>query len=108
MIDIKGNDIAISQGDTFDVVFALNGYEIKKGDKVIFSVKKTTFSEKCLIRKEFSGFDGVEGVQIRITADDMQKLEPGEYVYDLLVISGEVRTTLNFPAKLEVRRVAHD
>lgn len=108
MIEIKGNDIAISQGDTFDVVFALNGYEITKNDTVIFSVKKTTYSEECLIRKEFTGFDGGEGVQIRIAASDMLNLEPGSYVYDLLVIAGDVRTTLNFPAKLEIRRVAHD
>ena len=108
MIEIKGNDIAVSQGDTFDVVFALNGYEITKEDIVIFSVKKTTYSEKCLIRKEFTGFDGGEGVQIRISSADMLKLEPGTYVYDLLVVSGDVRTTLNFPAKLEIRRVAHD
>lgn len=108
MIDIRENDIEISHGDTFDVIFQLKGYQIAKEDTVVFSVKKTTYHAETVLRKEFTNFDGGETVRVTITAADMAALEPGEYVYDLLIKSGDTRTTLNFPAKLIVRRVAHD
>lgn len=108
MIDIQNHDIMISQGDTFAVVFALNGFKIVPTDVVTFSVKRTEFSDKCLMKKTFQDYDGGETIELKISAAEMAVLEPGEYVYDLMIVSGDTKTTLNFPAKLIIRRVAHD
>ena len=44
MLTIDGKKISLSKGDTFDVTFAVNGYRLKDGDSVIFSIKNTAHS----------------------------------------------------------------
>lgn len=115
MIEIKDKNIIISKGDTFNVAFSLEGYELADGDKIIFSIKKNIHSEKPLIVKELSGSseardergDSTDTVQVMIPASEMAALPIGSYIYDLMIISGEARATLNFPAILEVKGVAH-
>lgn len=51
MLTIDGKKISLSKGDTFDVTFAVNGYRLKDGDSVIFSIKNTANSSNVLMKK---------------------------------------------------------
>lgn len=107
MLEINGNDIRISKGDTFDVTFELEGYELTAEDTVIFSVKKTVFSEDVILESKIQSIAGAE-IRVKVPANEFAKLEPGNYVYDLCVCSQTLRLTLNFPAKLIVESVVHN
>lgn len=50
MIQIKGNDIYISKGDTLAVEFQVNGYQIQQSDTIIFSVKSSLGSSDVLLK----------------------------------------------------------
>lgn len=106
MILVEDKKIKISHGDTFDVTFSLEGYVLQEGDKVIFSVKKTRFAKDIAIQKTYPNVKG-ETIRVIVSAADMAELDPGEYLYDIHVISGDRKTTLNFPAPLTVEAVVH-
>lgn len=106
MILVEDKKIRISHGDTFDVTFSLEGYELQEGDTVTFSVKRTRFSKEVAIQKTYADAKG-ETIRVIIPAADMAKLEPAEYLYDIHVVSGDRKTTLNFPAPLIVEAVVH-
>lgn len=106
MILVEDKKIKISHGDTFDVTFSLEGYILQEGDKIIFSVKKTRFSKDIEIQKTYSNVKG-DSVRVVVSAADMAVLEPGEYLYDIHVVSGDRKTTQNFPAPLIVEAVVH-
>lgn len=107
MIQIKGNDIIISQNDTFNVTFRLTGFEIAKTDTIIFTVKNELFDQEVLLEKQFSNISGSD-INIIITAEEMKKIPLGINYYDLLCLSSGTKTTLNFPSKLIVQKVVHN
>lgn len=41
MIQVNNLDIMISRGDTFNVIFNLNGYTLDSNDTVVFSIKNS-------------------------------------------------------------------
>ena len=54
MLTIDGKKISLSKGDTFDVTFAVNGYRLKDGDSVIFSIKNTATSSNVLMKNIYN------------------------------------------------------
>lgn len=107
MFITKGDKIIISKGDTFDVPFTLQCYQLKKDDEIIFTIKKTVIDDKVLIQKSYSGLEG-NYVRVRIPADEMAALEVGKYTYDLVCLSSGIKITLNFPATLIIKGVIHN
>lgn len=107
MLQVKGNDIVISYGDTLDIVFRVTGFEIVPSDRIIFSVKNELFDEDTVITKEFTNIEGTD-INIIISSEEMKKLSYGINYYDILCINADNKVTLNFPAKLIVEKVVHN
>lgn len=107
MLTIDGQKISLSKGDTFDVTFAVNGYRLKDGDSVIFSIKNTANSSNVLMKKIYTTFINNK-VRVQISAEEMESLTIGSKVYDLVCITGDVKVTLNYPANLVIKEVVHN
>jgi hypothetical protein len=106
MITIDGNKIKISKGDTFDVTFRLNGYQIDSNDKIVFSVKDRFGNGRTLISKTLTGITGTD-INVNIPAEEM-KLESGIKYYDILLVNSSGKFTLMYPAILEIVEVVHN
>lgn len=106
MIQIDGNKIKISKGDTFDVTFRVKEYQIDSNDTIIFSVKDRFGNGKTLIRKTLTGIAGTD-INVNIPAEEM-KLEPGIKYYDIFLINSFGKFTLMYPAILEIVEVVHN
>ena len=107
MLKLDGNDMYISHGDTLDITFRVGGYKLQPTDKVIFSVKNTANSSEILISKTITNFPA-NSVHVIIPASEMGTLPIGKKVYDLLCVSGDKKTTFNFPASLIIMGVVHN
>lgn len=108
MIEIDGQDIFISHGDTLNVLFELaEGYKVAETDSITFSVKATAGSSEVLLSKAIP-FTSVNEISVNISADEMASLGVGAKVYDILVKNSNNVVTLNFPAKLIIKEVVHD
>lgn len=107
MLTINGKDIKISYGDTFNVIFQVTGYEFKDTDVVTFTIKKGIYSSETLITKTFNNIQNNQ-INVLINSDDMENLNVGDYVYDLVCQSGDVVLTLNYPSKLKIVGVVHN
>lgn len=107
MLIIDDKNIKISKGDTFNVLFQVNGYEFKETDVVIFTIKKGIYSSDVLIEKVFNDIQN-NIINVVITANEMSKLSTGAYVYDLVCKSGNTILTLNYPAKIIITGVVHN
>ena len=107
MLQVKGNDIVISYGDTLDIVFRVTGFEIVPSDRIIFSVKNELFDEDTVITKEFTNIEGTD-INIIISSEEMKKLSYGINYYDILCINADNKVNINFPAKLIVEKVVHN
>lgn len=106
MITINGNKIKISKGDTFDVTFHVNGYEIDAEDIIIFSVKDRFGNGKTLISKTLTGITGTD-ININIPAEEMN-IDTGIKYYDILLKKSSCKLTLMYPAILEIVEVVHN
>lgn len=105
MISIQKLDIAISYGDSVKLDFELTDYLPQAGDVATFSVKATAASSAVLYSKVCT-IDG-NVIKLADTADNFKVLTVGSYVYDILITSAD-RQTLNFPANLRIKAVAHN
>lgn len=107
MIVVDGNNIRISRGDTLDISFEVEGYEIKPTDKITFTVKENLSKEAFLIQKDI---DMVEGntINVVLSKEEMEAIPVGVSYYDLVCISEDKRVTFNFPYKLIVERIVHN
>ena len=81
MLTIDGKKISLSKGDTFDVTFAVNGYRLKDGDSVIFSIKNTANSSNVLMKKIYTTFINNK-VRVQISAEEMESLTIVRYDSD--------------------------
>ena len=95
------NIIKVIQGDTGILELALEGYELKEGDKVYFTVKKDYTSGKALIFKEVTKFEDGKA-KIILNSDDTN-LGAGTYLYDVQcnLADGRVDTVI-VPTKFTV------
>lgn len=107
MLSIEGRNIKISQGDTFNIIFQVYGYEFKNTDIVVFTVKKGEYTNEPLIQKTYENIQD-NRINVVVSADEMDDLETGDYVYDLVCKSDDVILTLNYPSKLKIVGVVHD
>ena len=108
MITIDGQDIYISHGDTLDVLFELaEGYKIAETDTITFSAKATSGSSDVLMTKTIP-FTAINQIAVKIPAEEMAALTVGAKVYDIVVSNANNVVTLNFPAKLVIKEVAHN
>lgn len=107
MIQIDGKKIKISQGDTFDVTFNLKGYSLSLTDRIIFSVKDKLGNGEPIISKEVTNIEG-NIINIKIPYNEMESLQPGVKLYDLVVINSSGKYTLMYPSTLEIVEVVHN
>lgn len=104
MIVTKGVDIICSHGDTFECAWEVEGVTV--AGSTIFSVKPTAGSTDVLLAADCIKSGQI--IRVAISADDFATLAVGDYVYDIVMISGDVKTTLLFPANFSVRAVVHN
>lgn len=97
MLEINEDSIKMTRGDDgyFDLtIYTPNGrdiYEVRKGDRVVFSVRsKPRKTPGCvlLMEKEF------KNNKIKLNADDTKFMKPGTYYYDCEIKfpTGDVNT----------------
>lgn len=108
MLEIQGDKIILSRGDTLEVSFTVEGYIILPGDIVEFCVKKKAAQKEDVIISQ--KIDDIQNntINVFIDKDITSLLEPGTYAYDLVCTSGEKRVTLNFPNYFVIREVVHN
>lgn len=105
MIVTKGVDIICSHGDTFECAWEVEGVTI--ADNITFSIKTTEGSTDVLLSKKCEVLGRL--ITVDITANEFaEKLPVGDYKYDLVMVVGETKTTLLFPANFYVKAVVHN
>ena len=108
MLEIQGDKIILSRGDTLEVTFTVEGYIILPGDVVEFCVKKKAAQKEAVVMSKTINNVENNTVSVLIGKDITAGLEPGIYAYDLVCTSGEKRVTLNFPNCFVIREVVHN
>lgn len=110
MITFNGTAINFSFGDTFNVTFNVVGYTMATTDTVTFSIRQNgaTVSQKNIVYSQEATHDETT-VTVTIPDETMATIPVGNYVYDLKLQTQEGTVlTLNFPAALVIKEVAHD
>lgn len=106
IVDDERKMIAVSRGDSafFDITF--KGDVPEDGTAAIFSVKKD-LRGKALLQKKLKIYDGV--AQINLYSQDTNKLEPGDYYWDVRVLFSdcEVGTPVR-PSRFTVMEAVGD
>lgn len=93
MICVRRHDLYCTYGDTFDLIFNLQGYTVDPEDTVTFSVRGYG---GCL-RRVMTGIAGSR-IPVYFSANEFSRLPPGRYKYDVVVEQPNgVRHTLNWP-----------
>ena len=97
---VSGTNIYMTRGDTENISVKLNGYDLKAGDKVELTVRRTVASI-VVMHKEVTEF-AENAALIHILPEDTSKLRPGRYVYDVqLTYNGNVKTVIP-PSTFEI------
>lgn len=110
MISFSGTTINFSFGDTFNVTFNVVGYTMAETDSVTFSIKQNgpTLAQNQVVYSQPATHDA-STVTVTIPDETMATIPVGNYVYDLkLQTQGGTVLTLNFPAALVIKEVAHN
>lgn len=86
MLNIKKGKITHMRGDTGCLVVNLiadgEPYEMRDGDRLIFSVKKSVDDNGYVLQKEFNSN------RIILMHNDTNHIEPGIYIYDIQLVTG--------------------
>lgn len=109
MLEIKGQAMKMSAGDTFDITFLLKGYTLRESDTVVFSIKDDYEDDDAtpLLTETITGQTG-SYLRIVISADRMKQCGVGLKFYDLVLMNNGIKYTLNYPSKLWLERVVHN
>lgn len=96
------NEIRMTRGDTESFTISITGqdnleYELKDGDKLVFTVKQSVYDEKVIIQKQIIDKSFI------IDHEDTTNLLYGTYYYDvqLTFANGSVCTVIK-PSKFIV------
>lgn len=109
MLEIKGQAMKMSAGDTFDITFLLKGYALKSTDTVVFSIKDDYEDDNALplLTETITGQTG-SLLRVLISADRIKQCGVGLKYYDLVLTNPSgIKYTLNYPTKLWLERVVH-
>ena len=97
MLSVKNNIISISRGDTGYLDLIIKNptnpnqiYELRNGDTLVFTLKRTVNSPDVIIDKEF------EGNILKLTEMDTIGLEYGNYSYKVVLYfaNGDTNTII--------------
>ena len=80
MLEINGNEIYVTRGDTAVINLVLDNYEFVDGDVVFFSVKKHKKDTSYVIQKTIVEFEG-NIAKAKLLAEDTD-IQEGDYWYD--------------------------
>lgn len=106
VIDEKTAALAVSKGDSACLSVTLSGDTPADGTQVLFTVKKKIGGPAAII-KTYTVADGV--VLIELASGDTNKLEPGDYLWDLrLIFSDTEVVTPMVPCRFRVLGAAGD
>lgn len=86
LIKDKSLMMAVSQGDSAYFTITFTGDVPEDGTTTLFTVKKST-NDRAVIQKYLPVYDGV--VDVELYSRDTNKLEPGNYVWDIRVLFSE-------------------
>lgn len=104
MISISDNQIELSKGNDaiININLVIDGEEFSpsEGERLIFTLKKTTKSE-VILEKE------VVNNQIVLSTSETN-LQAGTYLYDLCLISSDSKNTLITPTKFIIKEVVNN
>lgn len=106
MIVNNGTYLYCSLGDTFECTWTVDGFNFETGDTILLSIKETTGSSKIIMSVKCTY--STQDISAYIAAEDFEKIKEGDYVYDIVVLRGNMRKTLLFPANFVVKAVVHD
>ena len=98
--------MAVSQGDSAFFTITFTGDIPSDGTKTMFTVKKS-LDGQAMLQKYLPVYDGV--VDVELYSKDTNKLEPGNYLWDIRVIfsDSEVVTPM-VPSPFVVLEVTGD
>ena len=94
MLEINGNEIYVTRGDTAVIKLELDNYEFVDGDVVYFSVKKYKNDTNYVIQKTITEFNG-NSVSAKLYSEDTDIAE-GNYWYDFQcnLLDGRIDTVV--------------
>lgn len=111
MFNIIDNKIYLSRGDSCEIDITIKDdndetYDLKSGETLLFSLKKITNQCKSVLTKEFENVDN--DLIISFNENDTINLSFGEYVYDVILISGDNVYTIIEPTLFTIAEVVHN
>lgn len=97
---VDGTNLSMTRGDSESISVVVQGHELKAGDLVEMTVRRTVNS-KVVVYKRVAEFADNAAV-ISILPEDTSGLNPAEYVYDIqLTYDGAVKTIIK-PSKFTI------
>lgn len=104
MIKNEKLNMTITQGDDFDIIYAIKGLPLQADDVLQFSVRGKQ-GKAPLLMLNHTDID-LANNKFRITSSQISNLPAGTYYYDIILLrNGSVRTMM-WTALLSVEEVA--
>ena len=92
MVQIKGNTIRMTRGDTLDAELAIrladgSAYEPQEGDRIRFALKRKVTDKRVVLEKDIPA----DTLRLRLESDETKRLRPdwAPYVYDVQLTTAD-------------------
>lgn len=105
MIKNEKLNMTITQGDDFDMIYAIKGLPLQADDILQFSVRGRKKAAPLLIVNH-TDMD-LANNKFRITSSQISNLAPGTYYYDIILLRDGTVRTMMWTALLSIEEVAH-
>lgn len=105
MIKNEKLNVTITQGDDFDMIYAVKGLSLEENDILQFSVRGKKKGAPLLMVNHNS-LD-VDNNKFRVTSSQISNLPPGTYYYDIILLRNGTVRTMMWTALLSIEEVAH-
>lgn len=83
MLEVKGQNILLTRGDTAALTLTLEGDYVPDGTEMKFTIKKAPTDSRALVMKTVETESN--RAVLALEPGDTQQLQPGQYVYDVRV-----------------------